>query len=80
MEFLDQEIAKLGEELAERMRPFEEDIQRIYHLLGDHSHYQDLGGNYFDERHRPNIIQRAVHRIERLGYKLTIDATQPVFS
>ena len=52
----------------------------IYHLLRDQSHYQDLGGNYFDERHRLNIVRRAVYRIERLGYYVTLEAAQPVFS
>lgn len=52
----------------------------IYHLLRDHSSYQDLGGNYFDERHRLNILRRAIYRIERLGYSVTIEAPQPVLS
>lgn len=52
----------------------------IYHLLRDHTSYQDLGGNYFDERHRLKIIRSAVHRIERLGYNVTLKAAQPVFS
>lgn len=52
----------------------------IYHMLRNHSRYQELGGNYFDERHQLRTVRRAVNRIERLGYKVTLEAPQPVFS
>jgi hypothetical protein len=46
----------------------------IYHLLRDGTTYQDLGGNYFDERNRQATVRRAAHRIEALGYKVTLQA------
>jgi transposase len=46
----------------------------IYHLLRDGTSYQDLGANYFDERDRLATVRRAVRRIERLGYKVTLEA------
>ncbi len=52
----------------------------IYHMLRDHRPYQDLGGNYFDERHRTQTTRRAVTRLERLGWKVTLELPQPVFS
>lgn len=52
----------------------------IYHMVRNQRCYRDLGGNYFDERHRLNIIRRAVLRIERLGYIVSLEAAQPVFS
>lgn len=52
----------------------------IYHIIRDKTNYHDLGGNYFDERHQLRTIRRAIDRIERLGYKVTIQAPQPVFS
>jgi transposase len=46
----------------------------IYHLLRDGTCYQDLGPNYFDERDRQATVRRAVRRIERLGYHVTVAA------
>jgi len=46
----------------------------IYHLLRHGTTYQDLGGKYFDERDRLTAVRRAVRRIERLGYKVTLEA------
>jgi transposase len=46
----------------------------IYHMLRDGTPYRQLGGNYFDERDRIHVVQRAVRRIERLGYKVTLEA------
>jgi transposase len=47
----------------------------IYHLLRDGTTYQDLGGNYFDERNRQATVRRAARRIEALGYKVTLQPT-----
>lgn len=52
----------------------------IYHMLRDHTSYRDLGGNYFDERQRVQTTRRAVNRLQRLGYKVTLELAQPVFS
>jgi len=46
----------------------------IYYLLVRGTDYHELGGNYFDERDRRAAIKRAVHRIERLGYTVTLEA------
>lgn len=45
----------------------------IYHLLRDGTVYQELGGNYFDERQREATVRRSVRRIECLGYKVTLE-------
>ena len=34
--------------------------------------YHDLGGNYFDERNRDAVKRRAVHRLEKLGFKVEL--------
>ena len=47
----------------------------IHHLLRDGTVYQELGGNYFDERQREATVHRSVRRIECLGYKATLEAT-----
>jgi transposase len=46
----------------------------IYHLLQSPQPYQDLGLLYFDQRRQESTINAAVRRIERLGYKVTIEA------
>ena len=46
----------------------------IYHLLNRGTEYQDLGVNYFDERRQQQTVRRAVSRIERLGYKVSLEA------
>ena len=43
-------------------------------LLHRGTSYQVLGGNYFDQRDRQYALRRAVHRIERLGYQVTLEA------
>jgi transposase len=37
--------------------------------------YEELGGNFFDERDREHIARRQVARLERLGYHVTL---QPI--
>ena len=45
-----------------------------YHLLQRETTYQELGGNYFDERDRQGVKRRAVQRLESLGYDVTLTA------
>ena len=48
-------------------------LKRVYHLLKDPSAtYQDLGGNYFDERDRTGVERRLVRRLEQLGYEVSL--------
>jgi transposase len=47
----------------------------VYSLLRHGGEYRELGGNYFDQRDKVNAVQRAVRRIERLGYQVEL---QPV--
>ena len=44
-----------------------------YHILRDGTVYQELGPNYFDERSKEATARRAVKRLERLGFKVTIE-------
>ena len=46
----------------------------IYHMLRDGTVYEDLGANYFDERNRQYAVAAAVRRVERLGYRVTLEA------
>ncbi len=44
----------------------------IYHMLSDGTTYHDLGPDYFDERDRQAVERRLVHRLEGLGYKVSL--------
>ncbi len=44
-----------------------------YHVLRDGTPYKDLGRNFFDEREREVVARRAVTRLERLGFKVTVE-------
>lgn len=46
----------------------------IYQMLRYGRHYQELGGNYFDQRNRQATVRRAMQRLERLGYRVTLEA------
>jgi transposase len=44
----------------------------VFHVLRDGTVYQDLGPNYFDQRSKEATTRRAVKRLERLGYAVTL--------
>jgi len=45
-----------------------------YHLItNEHSFYSDLGVHYFDERDRDRVQKRLVHRLEALGYTVSLE-------
>jgi transposase len=46
----------------------------IYYMLTRHEPYRDLGTQYFDERARDHVQRRLVHRLERLGFAVTLEA------
>ena len=45
----------------------------IYHMLKKHEPFKDLGATYLDERNKPKVVKRMKHRIEQLGYRVTIE-------
>jgi transposase len=46
-----------------------------YHLLTRGQDYTDLGTNYFDERDRTAVRYRCVKRLEKLGFKVSLQPT-----
>jgi hypothetical protein len=46
-----------------------------YHLLTEGTVYRDLGGTSFDERDRQAVERRLVHRLESLGYTVSLAPT-----
>jgi transposase len=49
----------------------------VYYLLLREEGYQDLGGNYFDERDRQALQKRLVRRLENLGYHVVLEPPTP---
>jgi transposase len=47
---------------------------RESHVLRDGVAYEELGANYYDERKRDTVVRASVKRLERLGYKVTVEA------
>jgi hypothetical protein len=45
----------------------------IYHMLQQQKSYEELGGNYFDERERQATEKRLVRRLEKLGYQVVLE-------
>jgi transposase len=50
----------------------------VYYVLSRKQSYQELGGDYFDQRERQMIERRAVRRLERLGYQVQLQPIQPI--
>jgi transposase len=43
-----------------------------YHILARETTYEELGADYFQQRHRDRAIRRHVQQLEQLGYHVTI--------
>ena len=43
-----------------------------YYVLKRRQAYYDLGANYFDDRHKEILQRKLVHRLEKLGFKVTL--------
>jgi transposase len=44
----------------------------IFHVLREQKPYEEIGGNYFDERERQGVEKRLVQRLEKLGYEVSL--------
>jgi hypothetical protein len=44
----------------------------LYHMLHDHRPYTDLGPEYFAQVDRQRLERHHVHRLEQLGYAVTL--------
>jgi transposase len=40
--------------------------------------YRELGANYFDDRRQTHLIDQLTRRIERLGYRVTLEPVAAV--
>lgn len=46
----------------------------VYHVLESQARYRELGGDFFDRRHRQTRQQRLIRQLETLGLKVTVEA------
>jgi hypothetical protein len=44
-----------------------------YHMLKRGTEYVELGGDYFDKRNKQQVQQRLVKRLEKFGYKVSLE-------
>jgi hypothetical protein len=44
----------------------------IYHMLSQQVSYNDLGDLYLDKLNKHHLTRTLVHRLERLGYQVTL--------
>ena len=44
----------------------------VYHVLTEQKDYEELGGNYFDEWDCRTVQKRLVHRLEKLGWEVSL--------
>lgn len=50
-------------------------LEIAFYVMRDGVTYQELGGDYFDRKHRDRATRRHVRQLEALGYKVTLDQT-----
>ena len=48
----------------------------IYHMLSRQVSYNDLGDLYLDKLNKNHLTRNLVHRLERLGYAVTLTLQQ----
>jgi hypothetical protein len=41
--------------------------------LADGTTYRELGGDYYDRQHSQRAARRAIHLLERQGYRVTLE-------
>ena len=52
-------------------------LRSVYYLLRRGTTYAELGADYFDARNRLSVERRAVRRLEKLGYAVTLTPKDP---
>ncbi len=48
-------------------------VVSAFHMLGRHEPYHELGPNYFDQQRRDHLVDPLTRRIERLGYRVSLE-------
>jgi hypothetical protein len=50
-------------------------LKLIYQVLKEGKSFRELGADYFDQLQAERLTRRLVHRLERLGHKVTLEPT-----
>ena len=53
-------------------------VVSAFHMLSRNEPYQELGANYFDAHRREHLVDRLTRRIERLGYRVSLEPVPAV--
>jgi transposase len=53
-------------------------VVSAFHMLSRHELYRELGPTYFDEQRRAHLVDRLTRRIERLGYRVSLEPAPAV--
>jgi len=53
-------------------------VVSAFHMLSRNEPYHELGANYFDEHQREHLVDRLTRRIERLGYRVSLEPVPAV--
>jgi hypothetical protein len=48
-------------------------LTTAYLLLADERTYHDLGAGYYDARRKDRDVRRALHALERHGYRVSLE-------
>jgi transposase len=48
-------------------------VVSAFHMLIRNEPYRELGANYFDDRRQAHLVDQLTRRIERLGYRVTLE-------
>ena len=48
-------------------------VVSAFYMLCRHEPYRELGANYFDTRRQAHVVDQLTRRIERLGYRVTLE-------
>jgi transposase len=48
-------------------------VVSAFHMLIRDEPYRELGGHYFDNRRQAHLVDQLTRRIERLGYRVTLE-------
>jgi transposase len=48
-------------------------VVSAFYMLSRNAPSHELGATYFDERRREHLVDRLTPRIERLGYRVTLE-------
>jgi hypothetical protein len=55
-------------------------VQIVYYILVRKEPYRELGGDYFDKQRPADTTRRLVTRLEKLGYKVTLETGETLLA